>query len=286
MGENPFFSIITITYNAEEKIRDTIKSVLLQKYIDYEYIIVDGKSTDNTMAVIKNYERSFIEKGISYKYISEKDNGIYDAMNKGVSIAKGRWVYFLNAGDYLYDCSVLGEVKEADIDNSIGIIYGDTIIYKKNGLVKYDKSREIERIVSELPFCHQSSFTKRELLLMHPFDISYRICADYEFFTWCYTNKCIFRYISIPVSRYEFGGFSMCEDFEIDLLRERNISRKENHMISIEEYNSELERIEKLKNKRSVVRNIKRFIPDSVLAKRIYIKNLKSGWMVEENNNE
>ena len=99
---NPKISIITVSYNSEVVIEPTIKSILNQTFIDFEYLIIDGNSKDRTVEIIKSYESKFKEKNISYKWVSEPDNGIYDAMNKGILMSNGQWCNFMNTGDSFF----------------------------------------------------------------------------------------------------------------------------------------------------------------------------------------
>ena len=121
-------SIITVCFNAEDTIADTIQSVLSQDYEDVEYIIVDGKSTDRTLEIIQSYQKRI-------KLISEKDQGIYDAMNKGINIANGDVIGILNADDFYKNNQVLTDVMNAFADN-ISIVYGDIEYVKNNDLNK------------------------------------------------------------------------------------------------------------------------------------------------------
>ena len=129
--KSPKISVITVTYNCEDTIEYTLLSLKQQLYKDYELIIVDGGSTDSTLKIIHEFD------DIVNVMISEKDNGIYDAMNKGIKMSKGEFIFFLNAGDILYDNNVLVKVSES-MDNGYDIIYGDAIFIKDNK--KYYKS--------------------------------------------------------------------------------------------------------------------------------------------------
>jgi glycosyltransferase involved in cell wall biosynthesis len=116
------FSIITCTYNVEKNLAKTLDSVLLQNFSDYEIIVIDGKSTDKTLEIAKEYEKKFDGK---LKWFGEKDLGIYDAMNKGIKIAKGNWLYFLNSGDIFCDSEILKKVNfEIEKDKLNSIFYG------------------------------------------------------------------------------------------------------------------------------------------------------------------
>ena len=107
-------SIITATYNSAETINDTIKSVLCQTNKDFEYIIVDGGSTDETIDIVKSYESEFSGR---LKWVSEKDKGIYDAMNKGINAARGEWINFMNAGDRFENMGVLELFSECNLNH-------------------------------------------------------------------------------------------------------------------------------------------------------------------------
>ena len=121
----PKISIVTVTYNSARTLEKTVQSIISQSYKDYEYIIIDGGSTDGTLDIIKKYE-----KHISY-WVSESDDGIYDAMNKGILQANGKWIHLLNSDDYYYDSNVLQKVSNVLIDNES--FYYFTMI-QKNGL--------------------------------------------------------------------------------------------------------------------------------------------------------
>jgi len=127
-------SIITVCYNSSKSICDTIESVLKQNYRNIEYILIDGKSADNTVEIIKKYESIFRANGLEYVWISEKDDGIYDAINKGIKMATGDIVGILNSDDYYYDDHVLFDIVKEFDNQYIDCVYGN-IIYidsKKN----------------------------------------------------------------------------------------------------------------------------------------------------------
>lgn len=118
-------SVITVSYNSEKTIRDTIESVYNQSYDEIEYIIIDGKSTDRTLKIIKEYESKFQNSNIDFKWISEKDNGIYDAINKGIKISKGDVVGVLNSDDYYIDNAVLADVAETFKNKDCECLYAN-----------------------------------------------------------------------------------------------------------------------------------------------------------------
>ena len=276
----PLFSIITVTYNAGGKIVNTIESVYKQECIDYEYILVDGASDDDTIDVIVEHKNMFEAKGIEYRYISQNDKGIYDAMNKGVSLADGRWIIFLNAGDMFYDINTLYTISQfVDKQDDIDVVFGDTIEFKHNGMVRYKMAQPLNNILREMPFCHQSSATKKELLLKWQFDLSYKICSDYDFFLGCYQNGCSFKYLQMPLSRYEFGGLSSNEKFEILFLNERLEIQKKHGFVGEDEYQNRLHEIEKYKKYRIFTANVKRFIPKWIMERRRWKLDCRNGWV-------
>jgi len=124
----PLFSIITVSYNSEKTIAETIESLLNQTISDFEYLIIDGLSTDKTVEIANGYKEQFENKGILYKIISEKDNGIYDAMNKGIVSAAGEIIGIINSDDY-YDINTLEKVKDFYESHGFDIMYGDLRVF-------------------------------------------------------------------------------------------------------------------------------------------------------------
>lgn len=197
-------SIITVCYNAEKDIRKTLESVLSQNYNDLEYIIVDGYSRDNTIKIIKEYVKKFQTKGIKFSYISEKDKGTYDAMNKGAMMAQGEWINYMNAGDTFYNENSLQSFC-SKIDDSyfkeFGVLYGDTYEeYDFGGGICLCKDNEKKN--PTMPFCHQSSFIRTVLMQKYKYDLSYKIIADHDLFHRLRKNNVLFKYIPEVVARY------------------------------------------------------------------------------------
>lgn len=195
-------SIVTVAYNAACSIEETIQSVISQDNQDYEYIVIDGGSTDGTTAIIERYASA-----IDY-YVSEPDRGIYDAMNKAIDVANGEWIIFLNSGDKFTSPNVLSSVTNhiASYPES-SVIYGDTIIKYPWGSFK-SEGKAISPQDMYLPFCHQSTFVKTELMRQYKFDLSYKIVADYNFF---YQLHCLgkkFLHVKELISEYDMAGYS------------------------------------------------------------------------------
>lgn len=187
-------TIVTISFNAAKEIERTILSVIKQD-TQCEFFVIDGGSTDQTIDIVKKH---------NVKYISEKDKGIYDAMNKGVKLAKGDYILFLNAGDYLAHDHAISDVLDYLDDD---IVYTD-FVYSGYGLFSKTSPLPLETIKQGMPFCHQAVFAKRKLLLKHPFDLNYKISADYDFFVRMYNLKKSFKYVPLTTTVYELGGVS------------------------------------------------------------------------------
>lgn len=200
-------TVITVSYNAEDKIEKTIQSVIEQTFLQFEYIIVDGESTDRTLEIAKTYEQQFRQKGIDFRIIHEPDNGIYDAMNKGIRHANGDWLLFMNAGDELFQKDVLSEVFQHIVQNTCDIYYGDAV-FSSEGYYKKVIAQEPHSIPQGMFFCHQSTFTRREIMTEYLFNTDYRIGADWNFFLSVYQDGYKFQHIDCVIAFYEFDGVS------------------------------------------------------------------------------
>lgn len=185
-------SIVTITYNAEKTLGRTVDSVLAQSYPFVEHIIVDGASTDITLEVAKDYsQQSYAaSNGHDVRIVSEPDNGIYDAMNKGLSYVTGDYVCFLNAGDSLPSASVLQAIAEcADSENGKvrpAVVYGDTDIVDGEGNFIGHRRLAAPQNLSWRSFrygmlvCHQAFYARTDIAKAIPYDLSYRYSADVD----------------------------------------------------------------------------------------------------------
>ncbi|MEG1838443.1 MAG: glycosyltransferase family 2 protein [Bacteroidaceae bacterium] len=178
---NPRFSIITVTYNAEKVIEDTIQSIVTQTYKNIEYIIVDGASTDKTLAIIKKY------KDRINTLISEPDKGLYDAMNKGINHATGDYICFLNAGDSLHEDDTLQLMVHSLLGAELpDIIYGETALVDQEGHFLRMRRLTPPEHLSWKSFkqgmlvCHQAFFVRHTLV--EPYNLKYRFSSDFD---WC-----------------------------------------------------------------------------------------------------
>ena len=189
-------SVITVCYNAVLGIEKTILSVLNQTYSDIEYIIIDGASTDGTVDVIRKYADR-----ISY-FISEPEGGIYDAMNKGIRVATGEWINFLNACDTFYYNTSVENVFSHDILPDIDVIYGYQVHSYDYG--KFVRKRlPLTFFNLGMPFGHESSFVRAGVMKRIGFDTNYRIAADYNFFFNLYVSGKKFKPVDAVVAEFE-----------------------------------------------------------------------------------
>lgn len=197
----PLISVITICLNSEKYLEETIKSVINQTYNNIEYIIIDGGSIDNTLDIIQKYENK-----IDY-WISESDDGIYDAMNKGIILTRGKWLNFMNAGDIFYENNTIERIflgKNYDVD----FIYGDCKIVYSLKFSRIQQAVEIKNLWKGMIFCHQSLFTGNNVFKRYIFNINNKIGADFEFICNCYINKNKFYNTHFPVATVLAGGLS------------------------------------------------------------------------------
>ena len=236
-------TVITVVYNAQETIEETIQSVLSQKCDDFEWIIVDGNSTDKTNEIIKNY---IYQANIKVTYISEPDNGIYDAMNKGIRMASGRYLTFMNADDKYYNENSLKYACDYLKKNACDIMYGDTCIIKNN-ISFIQKASPLNEIKRNMVFCPQSTFIRTKIHKDHMFDTNFKICADYDFFLWAYITGLNFKYVGYTFSVFRYGGAS-----NINIMKTYNEDVKVKVKNGIEKENSKLRKVKcaffKIKN--------------------------------------
>jgi glycosyltransferase involved in cell wall biosynthesis len=196
------FTVITINYNNLEGLRHTIDSVVNQTYDNYEYIIIDGGSTDGSLDIIKRYNDF-----ITY-WVSEKDRGIYHAMNKGVTQAHGDYCIFMNSGDCFYDRDVLTNVS--NVITNEGVVVGK-VVYDNDNIIspppKFGELTLYHLYSGAIP--HQGSFIKTDLLRKYPYDENLKISSDWKFFLQTLIlDNCSIRYSDVFVARYDMHGFS------------------------------------------------------------------------------
>jgi glycosyltransferase involved in cell wall biosynthesis len=206
---SPRISIITVTYNAAGVLEPTIQSIIRQTFPHYEYIIIDGGSTDSTVGIIRKYASH-----ISY-WVSEPDKGLYDAMNRGLQAARGEYVWFMNAGDKIYDQHTLAQLftssqKDADI------YYGDALFFTQTGEItglrsevtphKLPGNLNWKSLQYGMVVCHQSFIARKAIAPLY--DLSHPYCADVDWEIKCLKRAKKIVHTHLVLSRYLTGGFS------------------------------------------------------------------------------
>lgn len=193
-------SIVTVCYNSAQTIERTIKSVAGQDYTEIEYIIIDGGSTDGTLDIIDRYKDN-----ISV-LVSEPDGGIYYAMNKGIARATGDIIGFINSDDWYAD-GAIAAIAEVFFKTNADIVYGKYVVVE-NSVYREAKNGNLDDICFGMVFGHPATFVKSDCLRKHPFDVYYRIAADYAFFLTMYFQKKCFHQIDTIIAYFQSGGAS------------------------------------------------------------------------------
>ncbi len=204
MERDIMYSVIIVCLNAGQRLYETLNSVLQQSYTNFEVIVKDGGSSDGSVEKLKDLCRDD-----RVRVYARKDNGIYDAMNQAVKLAKGEYFLFLNTGDSLYDNKVLEQItdviyKRGDVDIIYGNMYHkalDTVICASPEINDFTCYRNVP--------CHQTCFYRRTLFESRGYRTEYTVRADYEHFLWCYYDrKAAISYVPVVVASYEGGGYS------------------------------------------------------------------------------
>lgn len=233
----PKFSVIVVCLNPGNKLKKTLESIERQSFKDYEIVVKDGLSQDGSFAFAEDLQEKLRERRLEtgkelpvLNLYSQKDTGIYDAMNQAAALSGGRYLYFLNCGDTFFDENVLSRMDEFIKKNPSpqGIYYGD--IYERITSQTVVSNPRIDAFACyrNVP-CHQACFYDRKLLSVHPFDTVYRVRADYEQFLWCFFKNhfkegVFFYYKNMLIADYEGGGFSETRE-------NRKLSEKEHQEI-------------------------------------------------------
>lgn len=197
-------SIITVVFNGEKVLQRTIDSILYQNFKDIEYIIIDGNSKDRTKEIIEG------NKNTISKWISEPDNGLYDAMNKGLRMANGEYILFLNAGDQFYENNTISKIFELNYDADI--YYGETMIVDETGKeigLRRLKAPEVlnwNSLINGMLVCHQSFIMRRKLA--PEYNLKYKIAADYAWMLECLKRSKTIVNTHRIISRFLDGGLN------------------------------------------------------------------------------
>lgn len=201
-------SIITVTFNRAHIIKDAIEGVLKQKYKNYEYIVVDGKSKDNTVELLKEYEPKFEGR---MRWISEPDKGLYDAINKGIKMTTGDVVGIINSDDYFHRDDVFDKINDAFTDGLTDAIYADDIV-EKGSRKLYHSCKSFRPWMYRIGMMpgHATFYAKRELFEKYGYyKTDYKITADFELLVrFVYVNKVRTKYIPFDLMTFRIGGVS------------------------------------------------------------------------------
>jgi len=216
----PLISVITVCFNAADSIAQTLDSVRSQTWRPLESVVVDGASSDGTQAIVTGYAE------ITGAVISEPDRGIYDAMNKGIALARGEVLHFLNAGDSFVDAHVVEEVMQAFVaDPELDLVFGDAVYLNPDGafLRRYNHVTARNLIYGDL--CHQAVFARKRVFeRFGGFNLDYRINADYDWLLRVFRGGARVRYLSRAIVRYDTGGQSAQN--QAQTFAERHVVRK------------------------------------------------------------
>lgn len=198
----PLFSVIIPTYNSEKTLTASLESVVHQTFQDLEVILLDGCSSDRTVEIIKN----FAEQYNHIRWISEKDNGIYDAMNKGITMARGKWLYFLGSDDRLYSNNILSIIEDTTImSKESKLIYGD--VFTSAGTIQRYPKYNFTKL-SKMNICHQAIFYHRSLFDKFMYDLRYNIFGDWDFNLKVFNQTTAPLYIDQIIVNYNLDGAS------------------------------------------------------------------------------
>lgn len=199
-SEKPLITVITVVYNGEKTLEQTIQSVLNQTYDNVEYIVIDGESSDNTLEIIKKYENR-----IDY-WQSEPDKGIYDAMNKGIGMATGDYIALLNADDWyeIWACELIAkEIIKKKVDVYHGVI---------KILDEYDKVIKVEgnstSLIANVMIAHPTCFVSKRIYEKKKYDTNYKSAADYDFVNYLVKVGAVFCFIPEIFANFRIGGMS------------------------------------------------------------------------------
>lgn len=208
-------SIITVCFNSEATIKRTIESVLEQTYSKIEYIIVDGASSDGTVAVAESFKERFAEKNIKFTVISEKDNGMYDALNKGARLAEGELVGQINADDW-YEPDAVEKMVAFYEKEHYDVAWGNLRVNKPSG--EMIKRAKIGKLWTTSGWCHPAMFSRREILLEFPYACE-NMYDDFEYITRVHIAKKKICTLDEIISNFNFGGMSTKKSFKQTMKR-------------------------------------------------------------------
>lgn len=267
MTERPFLSVITVSFNSAKTIGDTLSSLKHQTSNDFESIVIDGGSTDGTQEIVESFGEMVTT------FISEKDKGIYDAMNKGIKSARGQYFAFLNSDD-AYFPETVEWVKAFAKDSDASIIYGN--LQKERDLAgdvltKIEKP-SLELMPKTMGVFHPATFVKRALFKeLGDYDLRFKQAADYHWFLRAYLAKADFQYLDKVLTRFSIGGVS---NFSCETYREAAIFQKE----LATGHDAEMEKLHQLCLKKRKKNLLVAKLAEWPILRDIYRQQIKKRW--------
>lgn len=211
---HPFFSVVSVVLNDLKGLKYTWQSLVLQDFRDFEWVVVDGGSSDGTEKFLAEL------KGDNFRWLSEKDTGIYDAMNKSLNLCKADYVVFLNAGDFFTDSSTLEKVGAhlQMSDRSPDILFAEATYVFNSGIRWYREPKQLDNYIWHgLPAIHQATLYKRHRLQNTKYDLSYKFCGDYYMAAKLFIEGIHANYLDQSLVEFPVGGTSYCNPISISI---------------------------------------------------------------------
>ena len=233
---NPKFSVIIATYNSGKTLQASLDSLLLQTVTNFEIIIVDGLSSDNTIEIVKDFEEKFKSKNISYFWLSEKDSGLYDAWNKAIAMAQGEWISFLGSDDYYLKNAL--ETYNANITKDVNYMHSKVrLVDKKGKFIKILGEPLIAKnFFRYMKIAHVGSFHHKNLFTKEKFSLNYKSASDYYFFLKNY-DIISSVYIEEITAVMQYGGISTNLNLSLkEALKVKLISKRRNKFLCYLDY--------------------------------------------------
>lgn len=226
----PWVTVVTVVFNDAQNLEATLKSVICQTYSNIEYIVIDGGSNDGTLEIIRKYEES-----IDY-WVSERDEGIYDAMNKGVDLASGSWINYMNAGDQFFDEMVIESIFINEIrHDEADVIYGDVLVVypEYNYMSKVRKAGRLSDLWKGMQFSHQSVLIAADYIRQNKFNLTYRLAADFNLIYSAYRQGRSFFYTGQTLASTSSGGASDIQRVQVYRERMRIVFRMNGQALAL-----------------------------------------------------
>lgn len=204
MREKPLVTVITVSFNSEETIARTVESVLAQTYDKVEYIVMDGFSTDNTVPIVESYRPRFEEKGYRFKVISELDQGMYDALNKGVAMAEGEVIGQINSDDW-YEPNAVERMVDTYLEKDFDVFWADLRILKRTGPMI--KRAKYNNFMTTRHWNHPTTFIRASVYKTNPYELR-SMCDDFELILRLHKQHRKMVVLNEVLANFTFGGMS------------------------------------------------------------------------------